>query len=288
MLAIQLREWQGQRVAHLEALGKERRAWAELQTALGGLTLPDLEAATTRAWAHAARLDAGKGRFQDDPSESIADLRDRLQEAHQRQTEARERLAECRQQTRDFISQMPDVAAAREEHELAQKEVERLQGLDNVLEKTLSFLETAKERAHQQIAPVLSQTLNRWLPVVTRGRYSEAGVDPKTLDVSVRSGNGTWRLADQLSYGTAEQIYLLLRIALAEHLVKPGEFSPLILDDVTAQTDPERTVAILETLVELSRDRQIIFFSQESEVFEWANAHRDQANLIELRALEPA
>jgi uncharacterized protein YhaN len=87
-----------------------------------------------------------------------------------------------------------------------------------------------------------------------------------------------------LSRGTLEQIYLLLRVALVKHLTKPGESSPLMFDDVTVQTDSVRTSAILDLLNEISRERQVIVFSQEEDVRRWAesNLGQDRNALVKL------
>ena len=65
----------------------------------------------------------------------------------------------------------------------------------------------------------------------------------------------------------------MLRVALAEHLTLRGEICPLILDDITAHCDDERTLAVLEVLHDISRERQVILFSQESQVRQWAEQH---------------
>jgi uncharacterized protein YhaN len=100
----------------------------------------------------------------------------------------------------------------------------------------------------------------------------DARVDPESLDVSVQDATGAWRRAALLSHGTAEQVYLLLRAALVRHLARRGESCPLLLDDATVQFDHERKRAALETLHSLSRDRQIVVFTQEDAVLDWAQA----------------
>ena len=91
--------------------------------------------------------------------------------------------------------------------------------------------------------------------------------------MGVRSWSGPWREAALLSHGTAEQIYLLLRVALADQLTRPGEVCPLILDDPTPHFDAARTVAVLELPHQLAETRQIVLFSQEREVLAWAEQH---------------
>jgi uncharacterized protein YhaN len=120
---------------------------------------------------------------------------------------------------------------------------------------------------------VLKATLREWLPGVTSGRYDDAAVDPATLEVRVQAVGRPMREARLLSHGTAEQIYLLLRMAMATHLTLPGEVCPLLLDDVTAECDSDRRRAVLDVLHTMSRDRQVVLFSQEAEVLAWAREH---------------
>ncbi len=40
-----------------------------------------------------------------------------------------------------------------------------------------------------------------------------------------------------------EQIYLLLRMAMADHLTRPGEICPLLMDDVTVESDAGRKLS---------------------------------------------
>jgi uncharacterized protein YhaN len=96
-------------------------------------------------------------------------------------------------------------------------------------------------------------------------------MNPRDLSVDVKEARtGQWRDARLLSEGTREQIYLLLRVAMAEHLVTTDESAPLLLDEVTAQSDPERKLRMLDVLHALSADRQIVLFSHDAEVMEWA------------------
>ena len=123
-----------------------------------------------------------------------------------------------------------------------------------------------------------------WLHAVTQGRYQDVRVDVETLAVTVSGDGGSWREGSLLSHGTAEQIYLLLRVVMSRHLTKNGETCPLILDDVTVHCDPDRQREILSLLHEVSGKQQVILFSQEPETLAWAEEHlldvRDQ--LIEL------
>lgn len=173
----------------------------------------------------------------------------------------------------DAQAQAPSVVEAEERLAHAEEEVVRVRRLEDTLATTVMFLEQARDRVHRDIAPRLKRSIEAWLPAITGDRYAEAAVNPADLQVRVRAAGGTWRDAVCLSQGTAEQIYLLLRVAMAEHLVTTGEPVPLLLEDPTVQADRQRTEAILDLLHELSADRQIIVFRQEDEVHSWVQAN---------------
>jgi exonuclease SbcC len=77
---------------------------------------------------------------------------------------------------------------------------------------------------------------------------------------------------------------------MAAHLTGNGEVCPLILDDVAVHADSRRTTAMLELLHELSRERQVILFSQEEEVLAWAQARLEAGRdaLVRLDEVEIA
>ncbi len=139
---------------------------------------------------------------------------------------------------------------------------------------------------HRDIAPALAATIGQWLPAVTAGRYTDVTVNPTTLQVDVCGPTRHWRKADLLSYGTAEQIYLLLRIALADHLTSHHDTCPLVLDDATVHADLARTRDILDLLLKIAAHRQVILFTQEEQVAAWASEHLNPPDHA-IRALQP-
>ena len=127
---------------------------------------------------------------------------------------------------------------------------------------------------HRDIAPVLAGAVRSWLPAVTNARYVDASVNPASLEVMVKeAATGQWRAARHLSQGTREQIYLLLRAAMAQHLATTGETALLLLDEVTAQSDSTRTAEMLAVLHAMSASRQILLFTHDDAAIAWAQAN---------------
>ena len=168
---------------------------------------------------------------------------------------------------------MPSVGEAEVALEAAKQELVEVRALESVLDRTMVFLKAAEQQVQRNIAPVLKGLVEPRLGRVTGGRYAQITVDPATLEVNVVDSVGAPRAASNLSHGTAEQVYLLLRVALAEHFGKSGESAPFLMDDVTVQSDRVRSKAILQVLHDLSTIHQIVLFTQEDDVLEWAKVN---------------
>lgn len=179
-------------------------------------------------------------------------------------------------EARRVDASLPSVAEAEEAREAAEAELQHVVALSEILDTTVGLLRNAEEQVHRDLAPVLADTVRRWLPRISGGAYLDVTVDPRDLRVRVKdAASRQWRDAQRLSEGTREQIYLLLRVAMAQHLVTTGETAPLLLDEVTAQADDARREALLETLHELSRERQVVVFTHDQRIGEWAALHLD-------------
>jgi hypothetical protein len=265
----ELVEWQAQRSARVGRLDADANAWAQLQALLRGGTLEDLRSNAASAAATAHRLAAGAA---PDVVAAIdgASASERLPELRKEAANAGNLASAADGELRQFAASVTSVPEAEEALEEARAELARVRELQETLDLTVSFLEAAQDRVHRDIAPLLADSVKAWLPKVTGGRYVDVIVTPTTLEVQVKSAGGNWRRADLLSYGTAEQIYLLLRIALADHLTRGHDTCPLLLDDVTVHADSARTVDILSLLHEVSKERQIVLFTQETDVAQWA------------------
>ena len=246
-------EWQRGWDRVLREAEDERNAWAELQTLLANGTLDDLEATLSAAKTRHATLLEAAARYAACPpvAPSLAASADSL-------AATVAELARC----------LPSVPDAEEAVETATAVLAEVTAEVEAVDLASRYLTAAREKVHSTIAPALEDTLRTWLPTITEGRYVDAAVDPSSLTVRVCTASDTWHQASRLSLGTAEQVYLLLRVALAQHL--STEPCPLLLDDVTVQADDVRTRAVLDLLLQLSADRQIVVFAQDAVVARWA------------------
>ncbi|WP_434447997.1 AAA family ATPase [Lentzea sp. E54] len=256
-------EWQRGWDRLLREAEDERNAWAELQSLLAGGTADDLEATLSAAHTHQACLQEAALRYAacDPVDPALAASADSLAATVAEMARALPSVPDAEEAVQAASATLAEVTAEVEAVDLASR-----------------YLTAAREKVHSTIAPALEDTLRTWLPLVTDGRYVDAAVDPASLTVRVCAASSTWHQASRLSLGTAEQVYLLLRVALAQHLA--SESCPLLLDDVTVQADDVRTRAMLDLLLHLSADRQIVLFAQEAAVVEWARERLGERDVL--------
>jgi DNA repair protein SbcC/Rad50 len=284
-LVKSLQAWEQEREQRRAASEAARREWAELQAILDGRSMEDLEAETQHALERATELATGLDPGTLDEFDLGPDPGDTVRRLQRAASDVERDLAAARSRLDERAERLTPVAEAEEALEAAKSELDRVRTLEATLRTTKQFMREAQDRVHRDIAPAVVARVQDRLARVTGNRYSEVTVDPQSLEVHVRDTAGHFRKAEQLSHGTAEQVFLLLRVAMAEILSLPDTRCPLLLDDVTVQSDPVRTRAILDVLHEISSDHQVILLSQEDEVTSWAERHLGERDeLVKLPA----
>ncbi len=100
-----------------------------------------------------------------------------------------------------------------------------------------------------------------------RLEFTEKG---EAILVGVRPGGKETVGVGGMSEGTADQLYLAVRLASLEAYLSRHEPMPFIVDDILIQFDDRRAAATLEILAELSENIQVIFFTHHRHLVELA------------------
>jgi Fe-S cluster assembly ATPase SufC len=264
-VAAELDAWRAERVAQAEAAQRSIREYEELTGLLAGGTVTELVTEADRLEAAVITMEVAAT----DGEASAAPIDEAAAAAEvERHREAAAALAGALQvREGDLVN----VAVAEEAAAAARLRVERVVELAGIIDETMALLEAAQRQVHRDLAPVLAAAIREWLPILSGGAYVEAGVNPADLSIEVKErATGAWRQARLLSGGTREQVYLLLRVAMAQHLVTTAEPAPMLLDEITAQADVDRREAILEMLLTMAAERQLILFTHDEAVLAWA------------------
>ena len=140
------------------------------------------------------------------------------------------------------------------------------------------LLDRAMDQYRLEAQPSLLKRAGEYLEVMTGGVYAWLGSDlfqAKTNQpprLSARPGAGqAERQAEVLSRGTRDQLYLCLRLALADEITSGSESLPLILDDPLVNFDDARLESALRLLGRVAESRQVILLT----------CHSEQAGLLD-------
>lgn len=127
----------------------------------------------------------------------------------------------------------------------------------HALDLARDVLEVADNRVRSRFSPKITAEAGRILGQLTRGKYPAVHLSPD-MQLFVRDG-ALQRPAAAMSCGTADQMYLALRLAMCRMLLP--EDAPLILDDALVNFDDDRCDAAIEVLSEEAKKRQVILFT---------------------------
>lgn len=130
-----------------------------------------------------------------------------------------------------------------------------------VLSCAARLLSGAQERYERERQPEVVRSAQRIFERMTRGRYTGLSVPLAGERIEVFGARAEAMSSDILSRGTAEQLYLALRLGLIAELGEVGAGLPVLMDDVLANFDPERRLGAAEAITELAAGRQVVFFT---------------------------
>ena len=132
-------------------------------------------------------------------------------------------------------------------------------------------------------APDINRSMSRIIKGLTSGKYTDLrGDDRFSLKVAVPEV-GEVKNVLELSGAAADQMYLALRLAMADLLTESGESLPLFMDEVFSQFDDSRTELALKYIYNSYQHKQIVLFTcKQREVELVREIYGDRMNFVEL------
>lgn len=186
----------------------------------------------------------------------------------QNEAQTAQLLAECaaeqqRLQNRlgQYQGRMEIIGSAEDlrlQHKRVSDRIARLEDTYTALTIAQETLQQARTELQRRFAPRITQRAQELLGAMTDGRYQSLTMGE---DFSLRASAGQedvqwdaiWR-----SDGTIDQLYLALRLAVAEELTPDA---PLVLDDALVRFDDTRMAAALDILRNMAENKQVICFT---------------------------
>lgn len=183
------------------------------------------------------------------------EVRTRAEEAAQQLAHLSAQLAHKRGQ----ISAQGDAVALEAEREALSEQILRAEQIGAAVEIASDALKVADEALRSRFSPKITSEAGQILAELTGEKYGDVLLSPD-MHLSVREPQGVvMRPSAAMSRGTADQMYLALRLAMCRRLLPPD--APLLLDDALVNFDDNRAAAALAVLRREAQTRQIILFT---------------------------
>jgi uncharacterized protein YhaN len=202
--------------------------------------------------------------------------------------------------------------AARQAEEQARRELEAIDASDQAA-RAREAMESAAARYRANLQPwarlrlahaLLSEALGRfreraqapmvgaasvYFKLMTGGRYERLVADDEDGKPVLRAlrEDGARIGVEAMSEGTADQLYLALRLAALELRRASHPMMPLVLDDVLITSDDARAANILKALAKFAEEGQVMLFTHHRHLLDLAGGVLD-GEAVKLHRLEGA
>lgn len=156
-----------------------------------------------------------------------------------------------------------------------QEELARLQQEYDAITLAMTALEQANIILKNRFSPALGARAAEIFSALTDGRYDKVLLSQDMALSAEQSGDPMSRSIRLLSQGTADQLYLAVRLAICGMVLPEEKHVPLLLDDALVSFDDRRLRAALDVLLAESEQRQILLFTCQTRERDYLAGHKN-------------
>ncbi|WP_424991822.1 ATP-binding protein, partial [Paenibacillus turpanensis] len=215
-------------------------------------------------------------------------LERQLAEAREQQRQLEAERDALNQRIGSVQRQLQELSAAEARAALRQQLLEEEESMKRLARSWItqalakSLIERTKQHYEQQRQPHVLRTASRYLEALTAGRYTKVLSPFGQSELLVDRFDGERLVPAELSRGTAEQLYLAMRLALADEMAKTTGMLPIVMDDIFVNFDERRTENAIKLLSELSENRQFLLFTCHARIVTMVERHAPKAGIVRL------
>ena len=161
---------------------------------------------------------------------------------------------------------------------------------DNAL-KAIEVFEEIEREEKEKVSELFGSEspISKYFNEITSGLYEEVLFDQETMRIQAKRRDEKILTAEKLSGGAYDQLYLSIRLALGERLLK-GKKGFFIMDDPLVKADPDRLRRQIQTLKKISElGWQVMYFSAKGEIKDALkeDIKADAINYVEVQGISP-
>jgi uncharacterized protein YhaN len=150
-----------------------------------------------------------------------------------------------------------------------------------VLAVSRELIKATRRKFEQERQPAVLRNAAAYMKLLSQGRYVRVSAGGHEDGIVVERSDGAVMDSGLLSRGTAEQLYLCMRLALAEEAGGASEL-PMLLDDLFVNFDRSRLRAAAGLMSAVSSKRQLILFTCHEHIRDELLAACPDAKLVDM------
>jgi len=201
----------------------------------------------------------------------LFDLHDNVQEAYgatiTELADMEQRLVDVRHESGRVAERIAIMERSEERSRLLTRQELILAKLDAnaetwaVLTLCRTLLDETRKIYENERQPGVLRQASKFFKVMTEGHYIRVIAPLDGAEIQVERADGVRLPPQLLSRGTAEQLYLSMRLALVREYASVNDVLPVVFDDVFVNFDPARTRNTLQAVRDLTETHQVLLFT---------------------------
>ncbi|MEX1028631.1 MAG: AAA family ATPase [Paenibacillaceae bacterium] len=229
--------------------------------------------------------------FQTLEQSDIAQLEQQLIAVSEAVMQIELRLNESKDRRGGLRKEMDNLQSGGQHAELLQRHQEHIAEYQQLTSKwaelalSAELMRRAKEIYERERQPGVLLRASHYMRTITDGQFVRVVSRIGEKSIFVERENGQQLDSTYLSRGTAEQLYLAMRFALADEYSKTVAL-PLIMDDIFVNFDADRLARTLMVLSDVAMRHQIIIFTCHEHVALALQSALSRVQLIDLEVEE--
>jgi uncharacterized protein YhaN len=198
---------------------------------------------------------------------SLEDLKEKELQLKERLEGMESHLSEFREKRGGIAKEIEQIEQGEEGSSLRMEKTVKMQKLKkksdewSILTLARTIMGKAIEKYEHERQPGVIKEAQSFFSKMTLGRYSRIFAPLDEAKIYVEDKDGRRKDLQDLSRGTAEQLYLSLRFGFIREFSKRAESLPIVFDDILVNFDPERFRAACVAIKELAKTNQILYFT---------------------------
>jgi len=217
----------------------------------------------------------------DSLAEEIEALEQECSSAEQEKKSINQRLGEKKKELEE-VSTEARAGQLRLERSVAVEQLETLLERWAVLALAAQAVRRAMERYERERQPEVLRHGQKYFEKMTSGRYERISSPLGERRFEVFTAQGRKMPPEKLSRGTAEQLYLALRLGLIEERKKHGDPVPIMMDDILVNFDPRRAAAACRAIAQIAESHQVIYLTCHPHIVELLEQQLPEINMLRL------